>query len=163
MNVLVFSAFCYDFSMNFFTIILYTIAVKLSCLYLHDSENWPPVYQQAAAIAVELIMVLIVYLIVTRIGFWYVQTIVKMESQHSLLDSVEDCIVLVDPKTDNEIFVNKAAKEMAIKAEGVTSFRSDIGEQRSSFPLSEKAFAHLDKRVFMQNLLDMEATIEELE
>ena len=59
-------------------------------------------------------MVLIVHLIITRIGFWYVEMIVKMESQLSLLDAVDDCVVLVHPKTNDVMFFNRAAKELEI-------------------------------------------------
>ena len=73
-------------------------------------------------------MVLIVHMIVTRIGFWYVVTIVKMESQLSLLDSVDDCVVLVDPKTHGVVFVNQAAKALEIKAEGLTNLSWSYSE-----------------------------------
>ena len=52
MNVLVFSAFCYDFWINFFAIILHAVVVGISCHYLHDTENWPPAYQQVAVLVV---------------------------------------------------------------------------------------------------------------
>ena len=72
--------------------------------------------------------------------------------------------MLVDPETHGVVFVNRAAKELEIKSEGVTNFSwGDHCKQRNSFPLTREAFAYLDKRVLMQNLTDMESTIEELE
>lgn len=35
---------------------------------------------------IQIVMAIMVHLLINRIGVWYVDTIVKMESQRSLLD-----------------------------------------------------------------------------
>ena len=77
-------------------------------------------------------MVLLVHLIVTNIGFWFVETTVEMESLRNLLDSVGDCIVLVNDKTHGVVFVNQVAKELEIKIDGEISFIFDHGKERAS-------------------------------
>ena len=77
-------------------------------------------------------MVLLVHLIVTNIGFWFVETTVEMESLRNLLDSVDDCIVLVNDKTHGVVFVNKAAKELEIKIDGEISFSFEHGKERAA-------------------------------
>ena len=107
MKMLVYSAFCYDLRINLSTVILHILAVGTMWICTHDTENLPAAYQLSAAIVVDIIMVFIVHLTITRIGFWYVETLVKMESQLRLLDSVDDCVVLVvEQESHDVVFVN---------------------------------------------------------
>ena len=80
MNVLVFSMFYRHMLISLAVIFFHAFAVHITCQNLLESDIWPPAYQQVAVLVIELIMVLLVHLIVTRIGFWYVETIVEMES-----------------------------------------------------------------------------------
>ena len=98
-------------------------------------------------------MIVIVYLIVTKFGFWYVETLVEMVSLRNLLDSVDDCVVLVDAETLGAVFVNKAAKNLKIMADGLASISLENGDQNSSYSLKWEAFARLDKNIF-SNVLD---------
>lgn len=54
--------------------------MHIACLFVMESDILPPSYQPIAVLVLELLMVLLVHLIHTRIGFWYVETIVVMES-----------------------------------------------------------------------------------
>ena len=69
-----------------------------------------------------------------------------------MLDLVDDCVVLVNPDTHGVLFVNNAAKELEIKADGVASFSFEEG---STYPsLAREAFVRLDKGFLMKNIVD---------
>ena len=71
-NVLVFCAFYTHMLRSYIVILVHAFSVYLTCLFLLENDIWPPAYQQVAVLVIELIMVSLVHLIVTRIGFWYV-------------------------------------------------------------------------------------------
>lgn len=72
-------------------------------------------------------------------------------------------MVLVDGATSNVVFANKAAKKIEIKTEGVMSWNWDNIEENKRFSLTKKAFARLNKTVFVENMLHPESAIAELE
>ena len=63
----------------------------------------------------------------------------------------------MEQESHDVVFVNKAAKALG------KNFSWDYGKQGSTSPLVSEAFAHLDKRVLMQNLDEMESTFEKLQ
>ena len=91
-----------------------------------------------------------------------------MESQRSLLDSVDECVVLVNSHTNGVIFINKAAKQLDMEAAGVSSFSFEDGGEGggaddTSSILALKSFTRLDKHIMMKNIFDLEIVKKELE
>ena len=80
MNLLVLSMFSPHMLISFGAILVHALTVRIACLFVMENDIWPPAYQPVAVVVLELLMVLLVHLIHTRIGFWYVETIVVMES-----------------------------------------------------------------------------------
>ena len=97
------------------------------------------------------------HLIVTRIGFWFVDTTVKMASQKSMLDSVHDCVVLVEPDTNKVIFANQAAKDIAV--DNVMNWSWELGVDSTRISIRQKSFARLDRFVFTRNLMNPEKAL----
>ena len=71
MNALNFCVFYHHIWFNFIAVILHAFTIKIVVRQLYPSFI-APIYQQVAFLVIEVILVLCVHLIVTRIGFWYI-------------------------------------------------------------------------------------------
>ena len=66
-------------------------------------------------------MVIVHHMLISSVGFWYVNLTVESQSRESLMDSVDDSIVLIDPEPKPEIvYKNEAATKMMEDSNGIT-------------------------------------------
>ena len=79
-SMLVYTAFQYKLWANIALVLVHGASVVLLCSFFDTGDYMPSLYQQVTTPLIQIVMAIVVHLLINRIGVWYVDTTVKMES-----------------------------------------------------------------------------------
>ena len=83
----------------------------------------------------------------------------QLESLQSILNQVEDCVILVEHSSSDAILVNNAAKAMEVQARNCLNWPWREKNNNILRLLPSKMFTRLQKDVFEENPYDTQDTI----
>ena len=97
MNTIIFLSFYYDVWLSIVAMIVQVICVTMLRLKIYDDESrHVPAAQVILLFATMLAIMLYLHKAAMRVALWVVNTTVAYESNISLLNTVKECIILVD-------------------------------------------------------------------